>query len=239
MHRRPASELAHCRAPPPVAAMRAQSQALFETRASSAFRSPRVWRHTPRQTTARAEKLASEQSVALTTGIAEINAQLRVRDFADRAAILRRNTDAVVALFDDTRFVNQEGTIFLAERRADQQLMLGNNRLNRPSALADKVLQGADRHPQMQGHGLNRFAFAPAEQAVQIRLSPAGLFGTRKDRDEVGVIGSKLIEQASNISGRQIAFGRWARVEYNIHGYGVPFTDRFVGVRERIPYPFW
>jgi hypothetical protein len=26
-----------------------------------------------------------------------------------------------------------------------------------------------------------------------------------------------LIEQASNIAGRQIAFGRWAGVEYTIH----------------------
>jgi hypothetical protein len=117
-------------------------------------------------------------------------------------------------------------------------LMLGNNGLNRPGALADKVLQGADRYPQMQGHGFNRFAFARAEQAVQIHLGPVGLFGTSKGGDEVRVIGGKLIEQAANVSGRQIAFGRWARVEYNIHGYGVPFADRFAGVRGRIPYPF-
>src|SRR6266545_5586120 len=95
--------------------------------------------------------LAIEQGVALTTGIAEIDAKLSVSDFADRAAVLGRNTDTVVALFDDTGFVDQEGPIFLAERRANQQLMLGNNGLNRPGALADKVLQGADRHPQMQG----------------------------------------------------------------------------------------
>ena len=143
-----------------------------------------------------------------------------------------------MALFDHTTFVDQEGAIFLSQSRADQQLMLGNNRLNRPGALTDEVLQGADRYSQMQGHGFNRFAFAFAEQAAQIHLGSVGLVGTSKGRAEVRVIGGKVIEQASNISGRQIAFGHRARVEYNIHGYGVPFTDRFAGIRERIPYPF-
>jgi hypothetical protein len=41
-----------------------------------------------------------------------------------------------------TTFVDQEDAIVLSEGRADQPLMLGNNRLNRPGALADEVLQG-------------------------------------------------------------------------------------------------
>jgi hypothetical protein len=90
----------------------------------------------------------------------------------------------------------------------------------------------------MQGHGFNRFAFAGAEQAAQIHLGLGGLFATSKGRAEVRVIGGKLIEQAADISGCQIAFRCRASVEYNIHGYGVPFTDRFAGVRGRIPYPF-
>ena len=116
--------------------------------------------------------------------------------------------------------------------------MLGNNRLNRPGTLTDEVLQVADRHSQMQGHGFNRFVSTLAEQATQIHLGVLALVGTSKGRAEVRVIGGKLIEQAADISGCQIAFGRRAGVEYTLHGYRVPFTDRFAGVRGRISYPF-
>jgi hypothetical protein len=54
-----------------------------------------------------------------------------------------------VALFDDTTFVDQEDAIVLSKGRADEHLMLGNNRVNRPGALANEVLQGADGYTQM------------------------------------------------------------------------------------------
>src|ERR1044071_5865527 len=101
--------------------------------------------------------------------------------------------------------------------------MLGNDRLNRPGALTDEMLQGANGHPQMQRHRFNRFALAVTEQTAEVDLGPAGLVTTSKDRREVCMIGCKSIEQATHVSGGQITFRHWARIEYNVHGYGFLF----------------
>jgi hypothetical protein len=97
--------------------------------------------------------LAIKQGVALARSVPKIDPHLSVGDFTNRAAVLVINTDAVLALFHDTGFVDQEGTIFLTQSRADQQLMLGNERLNRPGAVTDEVLQGANGHPKCNAMG--------------------------------------------------------------------------------------
>jgi hypothetical protein len=133
------------------------------------------------------------------------------------------NPGAVLALFHDTGLVDQEDTFVLAKRCADQPLMLRNDRLHRPGALTDEVLQGANGHPQMQRHRFNRFAFAVAEQTTEVDLGPTGLVTTRKGRGEVRMIGCKSIGQAPHIARCQIAFGHRAGIEYNVHGYGFLF----------------
>jgi hypothetical protein len=52
----------------------------------------------------------------------------------------------------------------------------------------------------------------------------------------VGVIGGKEIEQAVEISGCQIAFGRRAGVKYNIHGYGI--LESVISPNSRVRFDF-
>jgi hypothetical protein len=81
------------------------------------------------------------QSIALAARIAQIHAHLAIGDFADRAAVLCGNSDRIVALFDPTRFVNQDNAIRFAQRLGNQTLMSRNNRFGAPPTLPNEVLQ--------------------------------------------------------------------------------------------------
>ncbi len=55
----------------------------------------------------RHEQSAFDQTIAFATGVAQIHANLPVRNLAHRAAILRRHPDRFRALFDRTPFIDQ------------------------------------------------------------------------------------------------------------------------------------
>jgi len=55
-----------------------------------------------------------------------------------------------------------------------------------------------------QRHRFNRLAFKVQELSVQIGQGPLALFGTRKQRREVGVIGEQFVGERLHIARRQV-----------------------------------
>src|SRR4029079_7128178 len=99
---------------------------------------------------------------------------------ADRAAVLVPDADRLITLLEHPRLIKQKDAIFFTQGLGKQGLMAVEEWSERPGTLADEVLQGADRHPQGQCHWLNRLAGNVREQAAQVLVGAAGLFGTGK-----------------------------------------------------------
>jgi hypothetical protein len=115
--------------------------------------------------------------------------------------------------------------------------MNGLNRLYRPLALTDEVLQVPHVVSQVQCNSFRRFPGQIAQQAIQIHLAPFGLFGPTEGGFKQVEVGCQLFDELLNVARKQVAFGRRASLCYNLCRHGIPllFTYRCL---ERIPCLF-
>ena len=128
----------------------------------------------------------------------------------------------MVSLFDHAGFVNQRHAILFAQCLSNDLLMDGQNRLYRPLALTNEVLQVSHIVSQVQRNPFCRFPGQVAQQAIQIHLAPFGLFRPTEGGLKQAVIGRQLFDKLLNVARKQVAFGRRASLCYNLFGHGVP-----------------
>jgi len=157
----------------------------------------------------------SDQGIAFDAGIAQIDPDLTIGDFADGTTVLRSDPDRVVALFDDPRLIDQHDSIGRTERVGHQVLVASDHRCSAPGALADEMLQVTHVHRLRQGDPLDRFPRLRAQQALQVDRRPRVLFGAPKRRGKVGVIGRQSIDKLLDITRCQVAFWWRAGCWYN------------------------
>jgi hypothetical protein len=144
------------------------------------------------------------------TGRAQKDPDGRIGDFADGSPVLRSDADGGTPLLDDARFIDDDHAIGVAEGVSDHLLVALDDGLDWPGTLANEVLQIADSVLLGDGDALSGFARLVAEQAVEIDISPGGLFGAAEGRSKGGVKGGKGVKKALNIAWGDGANGGWS-----------------------------
>ncbi len=160
-----------------------------------------------------------EQRVAVAAGIAQKYARLAGVGLAGGAAPLRSHARRVVAALGHVAAIQNQHPVRLAQRRRDQALVLGEDRVVVPGALADELLQRPHlahgvrpRTQQPQGHRLDVLApHVGQQQPAQIHLGPRPLLASGKQGSEVGMVGGQFLPHVRQVLRAQGHDGRYAR----------------------------
>src|SRR5712691_775087 len=165
-------------------------------------------------------QFGTDQAVPFPADIAQIHAVLTVGDFADCPTVLRPHAYRRHALFDHTTLIHQHHPSRFTQRLAYQRLMQPDQRVRRPRALTDKILQVSHVLPQGQCHALYRLARLVTQQPYHIHFEPRILLTPPEPRLVLAQILFQFWHTFRHLTLRQIEVGRWRSIAYNYRGHG-------------------
>ena len=125
-------------------------------------------------------------------------------------------------MLEDPRLVDEHHPVGVPQRVGDQLLVAHDDRLNRPGAVPNKVLEIAHIDVLRQGDAFNRLARLRAQQAMELGLGRGGLFGAAEGRRKVGMQGCESIHELRDIARGEVADGRRGGGWYTTGRHGDP-----------------
>jgi hypothetical protein len=138
---------------------------------------------------------------------------LAIVDFSDGPTVLAGNPDGVLALFDETAFIKDQGAVRAAEIIINETAILDYDFIIVPWRIAHKPLHGPDITVfHGQGDGFDGFALKLAELPGHVIEKMLPGFAPLKAISELFVESFEFIAETFDIAFAKVKFWDWIKV---------------------------